>query len=94
VNGSLAEYALCATAYIGRLSVPVDFAMIAPILCAGVATCRLLKRRKLARPNGGDLRVGGLGHVAIQYAKPKGLRVVVMDVATEATAHPPTAPAP
>jgi propanol-preferring alcohol dehydrogenase len=36
VNGTFAEYAIGAAAYVGRLPHRPDFAAFAPILCAGV----------------------------------------------------------
>src|ERR1022692_4265038 len=84
VNGSFAEYALGAAAYVARLPASVDFAAIAPILCAGVTTYKGIKETE-ARP-GEWLAVsgiGGLGHIAIQYARAMGLHVVALDVTEE-----------
>jgi D-arabinose 1-dehydrogenase-like Zn-dependent alcohol dehydrogenase len=51
----------------------------APLLCAGVSTFNPL-RKSGARP--GDLvavlSIGGLGHLALQYARSAGLRVVAI----------------
>ncbi len=84
VDGTFAEYALGATDYVGRLPAGVDFASIAPILCAGVTTYKGIKETE-ARPGEwiAISGVGGLGHVAIQYAKAMGLHVVALDVAEE-----------
>jgi propanol-preferring alcohol dehydrogenase len=81
VNGGFAEYVIGAADYVGRLPDRVDFAAIAPILCAGVTTYKGIKEADV-RP-GEWLAVsgiGGLGHIAIQYAKAMGLRVVALDV--------------
>jgi propanol-preferring alcohol dehydrogenase len=84
VNGTFAEYALGAAAYVGRLPARVDFAAIAPILCAGVTTYKGIKETD-TQP--GDWivisGVGGLGHIAIQYARAMGLHVVAIDVADD-----------
>jgi alcohol dehydrogenase, propanol-preferring len=81
VNGGFAEYALAPAAYIGRLPEPLDFIGVAPILCAGVTTYKGLKETD-AKP--GDWVVisgiGGLGHVAVQYARAMGLHVAAVDV--------------
>ena len=63
-----------------RFSAGVNFAQIAPILCAGVTTYKGLKETE-ARPGEwvAISGVGGLGHVAIQYAKAMGLKVVALD---------------
>ena len=62
----------------------VDFAAIAPILCAGVTTYKGLKETE-ARPGEWVVifGVGGLGHIAIQYAKAMGLKVVGVDIAED-----------
>jgi alcohol dehydrogenase, propanol-preferring len=81
VDGTFAEYAIGAADYVGRLPDGVDFAAMAPILCAGVTTYKGIKETE-ARPGEwiAISGVGGLGHVAIQYAKAMGLHVVALDV--------------
>jgi alcohol dehydrogenase, propanol-preferring len=84
VNGSFAEYAIGAAQYVGRLPGNVDFAEIAPILCAGVTTYKGIKETE-AKP-GQWLAIsglGGLGHVAVQYGKAMGMHVVGIDVSDE-----------
>lgn len=84
VNGSFAEYAIGNADYVARLPDDVDFAAIAPILCAGVTTYKGLKETE-AKPGEwvAISGIGGLGHVAVQYAKAMGLHVVALDVAKE-----------
>ncbi len=84
VNGSFAEYAIGAAAYVGRLPERPDFSALAPILCAGVTTYKGIKETE-ARPGEWIVisGVGGLGHVAIQYAKAMGLHVAAVDVTSE-----------
>lgn len=81
VNGSFAEYAIGSAAYVARLPQRPDFAQLAPILCAGVTTYKAIKETE-ARPGEwvAISGIGGLGHVAIQYAKAMGLHVVALDV--------------
>jgi alcohol dehydrogenase, propanol-preferring len=83
-NGGFAEYVIGAAAFVGRLPAGVDFAQMAPILCAGVTTYKGLKETE-ARPGQwvAISGVGGLGQVAIQYAKAMGLHVAALDVAPE-----------
>ncbi|MBV8372582.1 MAG: alcohol dehydrogenase AdhP [Candidatus Eremiobacteraeota bacterium] len=84
VDGGFAQYAIASAAYAGRLPQNVDFAQIAPIICAGVTTYKGIKETQ-AQP-GQWLAIsglGGLGHVAVQYAKAMGMRVVGLDVAKE-----------
>ncbi|MBN8873078.1 MAG: alcohol dehydrogenase AdhP [Rhodospirillales bacterium] len=84
VNGTFAEYAIGAADYVGRLPANPDFAAIAPILCAGVTTYKGLKETQ-ARPGEwvAISGIGGLGHVAVQYAKAMGLHVIALDVAED-----------
>lgn len=82
--GGYAEYMVAPAAFVGRLPDGVDMHEIAPILCAGVTTYRGLKRTG-ARPGQwvAVVGIGGLGHIAVQYARAMGLRVVAVDVAPE-----------
>ena len=56
----------------------------APILCAGVTVYKGLKETD-TKP--GDTVVisgiGGLGHIAVQYAKAMGLKVIAVDISDE-----------
>ena len=84
VNGSFAEYAIGSAAYVGRLPANADFVAMAPILCAGVTTYKGIKETE-ARPGEwiAVSGIGGLGHIAIQYAKAMGLHVVALDVSED-----------
>jgi alcohol dehydrogenase, propanol-preferring len=81
VNGSFAEYVVADPEYVGHLSGKVDFVEIAPVLCAGVT---VYKGLKVTDTKPGDWVVisgiGGLGHMAVQYAKAMGLNVLAVDV--------------
>ena len=84
VNGAYAEYVLASAPFVGHLPRGTDFVAMAPILCAGVTTYKGLKETE-ARPGEWVVisGIGGLGHVAIQYAKAMGLNVVAIDVADD-----------
>lgn len=84
VNGGFAEYVIASAAFAAKLPATVDFAAIAPILCAGVTTYKGLKETE-ARPGEWVVisGVGGLGHVAVQYAKAMGLKVAAVDIAED-----------
>ncbi|RTE89366.1 alcohol dehydrogenase AdhP [Bradyrhizobium sp. LVM 105] len=84
VNGGFAEYVIASAAFAAKLPATVDFAAIAPILCAGVTTYKGLKETE-ARPGEWVVisGVGGLGHVAIRYAKAMGLKVAAVDIAED-----------
>jgi propanol-preferring alcohol dehydrogenase len=80
-NGTFAEYAIGAADYVGKLPANVDFLAMAPILCAGVTTYKGIKETEV-RPGEwiAISGIGGLGHIAIQYAKAMGLHVAALDV--------------
>jgi propanol-preferring alcohol dehydrogenase len=84
VDGGFAEYVLAEAAFVGKIPDGLDFALAAPILCAGVTTYKGLKVTE-AKP--GDrvaiVGIGGLGHVAVQYARAMGLNVVAVDVSDD-----------
>ncbi len=84
VNGGFAEYVLAPAAYVGRIPGGVKPVEVAPILCAGLTTYKGLKQTD-AKP--GEwvviVGVGGLGHLAIQYARAMGLHVAATDVSDE-----------
>ena len=81
VNGSFAEYVVADPNYVGHLPDNVSFVEIAPILCAGVT---VYKGLKVTDTKPGDWVVisgiGGLGHLAVQYAKAMGLNVIAVDI--------------
>ena len=84
VNGGFAEYVLADPAYVGHLPDGLDFAPGAPILCAGVTVYKGLKETE-ARPGQtvAIVGVGGLGHLAVQYAKAMGFHVIAVDIAED-----------
>jgi alcohol dehydrogenase, propanol-preferring len=84
VNGSFAEYAIGSAAYVGRLPRNADSVTLAPILCAGVTTYKGIKETE-AKPGEwiAISGIGGLGQMAIQYAKAMGLHVAALDVTEE-----------
>nr|WP_272459416.1 alcohol dehydrogenase AdhP [Polyangium jinanense] len=84
VNGGHAEYVVAPAAYVGRIPDALGFVDAAPILCAGVTSYKGLKETE-ARPGQWVVvsGIGGLGHLAIPYAKAMGLRVVAVDVGAD-----------
>ncbi|MFC3907527.1 alcohol dehydrogenase AdhP [Legionella dresdenensis] len=81
VNGCYAEYVIADPRYVGHLPAKLDFAAAASILCAGLTVYKGIKETD-TKP--GDWLVvsgiGGLGHMAIQYAKAMGLNVIAIDI--------------
>ncbi len=83
-NGSFAEYALAPAAYVIPIPKGLSDTAAAPILCAGVTTWKALKQAKLTAGEWVAISgIGGLGHLAIQYAKAMGLQVAAIDVADD-----------
>jgi propanol-preferring alcohol dehydrogenase len=82
--GGYAEYMVADAAFVAKLPKKADLYQIAPILCAGVTTYRGLKRTKV-RPGQWMtvIGIGGLGHIAVQYAVAMGMRVAAVDVDDE-----------
>ncbi len=84
VNGGFAEYLVAPAAYAAMIPDGLDAAEVAPILCAGVTTYKGLKETEV-RPGEWIVisGIGGLGHVAVQYAKAMGMHILAVDVADE-----------
>ncbi|SEJ43767.1 zinc-dependent alcohol dehydrogenase, partial [Paraburkholderia diazotrophica] len=84
VNGGYAEYVLADPNYVGHLPDNVEFDEIAPILCAGVTVYKGIRVTD-TRPGQwlAISGIGGLGHVAVQYAIAMGLHVVAVDIADD-----------
>lgn len=84
IDGSFAEYVLADARYVGILPGNVNFAEFAPILCAGVTVYKGLKETETKPGEWVAISgIGGLGHVAVQYAKAMGMNVAAIDVADE-----------
>ena len=84
VNGAYAEYVLADPNYVGHLPQQIAFDEIAPILCAGVTVYKGIRVTD-TRPGQwlAISGIGGLGHVAVQYAIAMGLHVVAVDVSED-----------
>jgi propanol-preferring alcohol dehydrogenase len=84
VDGSYAEYAVANAAYVAMVPDEIDPLDAAVLTCAGVTTYKAVKVSG-ARP--GQLvaifGIGGLGHLALQYAKISGATVVAVDINDE-----------
>ena len=84
VDGCHAEYFIAEAAFAARVPDDIDSLDAAPLTCAGVTTYKAVKVGNV-RP--GDLvaisGVGGLGHLAVQYAKTFGGTVAAIDITDE-----------
>ncbi len=83
-DGGYAEYAVADADYVAHVPDGVDPLDAAPLTCAGVTTYKAVKVSGAAP---GQLvaifGIGGLGHLALQYAKIAGATVVAVDVVDE-----------
>ncbi|MFJ2091038.1 alcohol dehydrogenase AdhP [Streptomyces sp. NPDC087901] len=84
VDGSHAEYALAHGTYVVPVPDGIDPLDAAPLTCAGVTTYKAVKLSG-ARPGTRVLvsGIGGLGHLALQYARIFGAETIAVDVTDE-----------
>ena len=84
MDGGFAEYAKAFARYVVKVPDGVDPVEASPLTCAGVTTYKAVK---VAGTRSSDLvavfGIGGLGHLAIQYAAIAGGRVIAVDVVDE-----------
>ncbi|CAK7900717.1 alcohol dehydrogenase 2 [[Candida] anglica] len=80
-DGSFQEYATADAVQAARIAPGTDLAEAAPILCAGITVYKALKTANLSAGEWVAISgaAGGLGSLAIQYAKAMGYRVVAID---------------
>ncbi len=81
IDGGFGEYATAYARYVVKVPEGIDPFDAAPLTCAGVTTYKAVK---VAGTRSSDLvavfGVGGLGHMAIQYARIAGGRVIAVDL--------------
>jgi propanol-preferring alcohol dehydrogenase len=84
IDGGFGEYAVAYARYVVKVPTGIDPIEAAPLTCAGVTTYKAVK---VAGTRSSDLvavfGVGGLGHLAIQYAAIAGGRVIAVDLIDE-----------
>ncbi|MFZ6759756.1 zinc-dependent alcohol dehydrogenase [Undibacterium sp. Ji50W] len=87
-NGGFAEYIIADPNYVAHIPAGLAAREAAPLICAGVTSYKGIKETQ-AKP--GDWIVisgiGGLGHLAVQYAKAMGLHVCAVDIDDSKLAH-------
>ncbi len=91
VDGGYAEMMLARSTGLVAIPDELNSEEAAPLLCAGIATFNALKK---CGAQAGDLvailGIGGLGHMAVQYARKMGFKVVAIgrghDIARDAIA--------
>ena len=84
VDGGYAEYVVADARYVAHFPAGINFTEMAPIICAGVTVYKGLKETE-AKPGEwvAISGIGGLGHLAVQYAKAMGLHVAAIDIADD-----------
>ncbi|CAJ2500769.1 Uu.00g036220.m01.CDS01 [Anthostomella pinea] len=94
-DGGYAEYVLLREEAVVRVPKDIDAAEAAPLLCAGVTVFNSMRKMHIEQGNTVAIQgVGGLGHLAVQYANKMGYHVVAIssgdskkDFATKLGAH-------
>jgi len=81
VDGGYAEYVVADSRYVGHFPAGSDCTAMAPIICAGVTVYKGLKETETKPGEWVAISgIGGLGHLAVQYAKAMGMHVAAIDV--------------
>lgn len=78
-DGGYGEYMISPWEAVARMPDDIDFADAGPLLCAGITTYNALRN---SGARAGDTvaiqGIGGLGHLAVQYARQMGFRTVAL----------------
>ena len=87
-NGGFAEYILADPNYVAHIPAGLGPREAAPLICAGITSYKGLKET-MAKPGEwvAISGVGGLGHLAVQYARAMGLLVCAVDIDDGELAH-------
>jgi propanol-preferring alcohol dehydrogenase len=80
-NGGFAEYIVADPLYVALIPAGLTPIAAAPIICAGITTYKGIKQANVRAGEWIAISgAGGLGHLAIQYAKVMGLQIVAVDI--------------
>ncbi|NHZ41539.1 zinc-dependent alcohol dehydrogenase [Massilia aquatica] len=87
-NGGFAEYIVADPNYVAHIPAGLAARDAAPLICAGITSYKGIKETQ-ARPGQWIVisGIGGLGHLAVQYAKAMGLHVCAVDIDEGKLAH-------
>jgi len=87
-DGGFAEYIVADPDYVAHIPANLTSAAAAPLICAGITSYKGLKETR-ARPGQWVVvsGIGGLGHLAVQYARAMGLQVCAVDIDDGKLAH-------
>ncbi|KAI5478110.1 GroES-like protein [Pseudohyphozyma bogoriensis] len=84
-DGTFTRYAIARASHVIPVPDSLEYSSTAPLMCAGVTVFNALKGSGVSAgqwvciPGAG----GGLGHIAVQYAKAMGCRVIGIDAASK-----------
>ncbi len=79
-HGAMSQAAVVAAQNLVRIPASLDPARVAPLCCAGwTAYCAIREAALAAGQVIGIFGLGGLGHLGVQYARARGLRVAAVD---------------
>jgi propanol-preferring alcohol dehydrogenase len=87
-NGGFAGFIVADPHYVAHIPAGLDARAAAPLICAGITSYKGIKETG-ARPGQWIVisGIGGLGHLAVQYAKAMGLHVCAVDIDDGKLAH-------
>ena len=81
IDGAFADYAVASAKYVVAVPAEITSVDAAPLSCAGVTTYKALKVAKIVpAENVAVFGIGGLGHLALQYARIMGGNVIAVDI--------------
>jgi propanol-preferring alcohol dehydrogenase len=81
VDGAFAEFAVADANYVVTVPDGISSVEAAPLSCAGLTTYKALKVAHVEPTERvGIFGIGGLGHLAVQYARIMGATVVAVDI--------------
>ncbi|AET40090.1 zinc-dependent alcohol dehydrogenase Ecym_5331 [Eremothecium cymbalariae DBVPG len=84
-DGSFQQYATADAVHAAKIPQGTDLAQVAPVLCAGITVYKALKSARLQAGEWVAISgaSGGLGSLAVQYAKAMGYRILGIDSGEE-----------
>eukprot|EP01041_Mallomonas_annulata_P008655 gene8655-17858_t len=84
-DGCFAEYVVADASFIVKIPSTIPFTQAAPLMCAGLTSYKGLKETETKPGQFCTIMgaAGGLGHLAIQFGKAMGMRIIAVDVGAE-----------
>ncbi|EJF63732.1 GroES-like protein [Dichomitus squalens] len=78
-DGGYAEYVTLRSEAVVKVPEDMDPAEAAPLLCAGISTFNALRNMSISPPEYVAIQgIGGLGHLAVQFASAMGFRTIAL----------------